>query len=90
MLMILITVDLVPGGFEPRRRAIASMRIANITDCTDISDYAVDLLEGANPLANTPPRNGSCSVIGHDRRQSIWSLVAKAASAALAAEYDEL
>ena len=88
--MIIITVDLVPGGFQPRRRTIASMRISNASDLADISDYAVDVLEAANPLANTPPRNAGCRVIGHDRRQSIWALIAKSAEAAMQAEFDEL
>jgi hypothetical protein len=88
--MLVITVDLVPGGHQPRRRTIGSMRIANVTDLADISDYVVTVLEGANPLAGTPPRNGSCAVHAHDRRQSVWSLLAKAAEAAMAAEFDEL
>jgi hypothetical protein len=88
--MILITIDLVPGGFQPMRRTIGSMRIANVSDLADISDYAVDVLEAANKLAGTNPRSGSCRVEGHDRRQSIWALIAKSAEAAMHAEYDEL
>jgi hypothetical protein len=72
------------------RRTIGTLRIANISDLAEISDYAVDVLEAANPLAGTKPRNASCSVEGHDRRQSIWALIAKAAEAAMKAEYDEL
>jgi hypothetical protein len=88
--MVIITIDLVPGGFKSRRRTIASMRIANVSDLADISDYEVDVLEAANPLAATGPRNGSCRVEGHDRRQSVWALLARAAAAAKDAEYDPL
>lgn len=88
--MIIITVDLVPGGFQPMRRCIGSMRIANVSDLANISSYAVDVLEAANKLAGTNPRNASCRVEGHDRRQSIWALIARAAEAATKAEYDEL
>jgi hypothetical protein len=88
--MILITIDLVPGGFQPMRRTIGSMRIGNLSDLADISDYAVDVMEAANPLTGTNPRNGSCRVEGHDRRQSIWALIARAAEATMLAEYDEL
>lgn len=88
--MIIVTVELMPGGYAPRRRTIASMRIANVSECADISDYSINLLEAANPLAGSPPRNGSCEVLAHDRRQTVWSLIAKAASAALEAEFDEL
>jgi hypothetical protein len=88
--MILITIDLIPGGIQPWRRTIASMRIANTSDLADVSTYEVDVLEAANPLAGTGPRNGSCSVENHDRNQSVFALIARAAEAALMAEYDEL
>ena len=88
--MIIITVDLVPGGFQPMRRTIASMRISNASDLADLSDYRVDVVEAANPLANTPPRIAGYCVRSHDRRQSVWALITKAAKAAMQAEYDEL
>jgi hypothetical protein len=88
--MIHVIIDLVPGGFQPARRTIGTLRIANITELADISDYAVHFMQAANPLAGTNPCHGSCEVRAHDRRQSIWSLIAKAASAAMEAEYDEL
>ena len=88
--MIIVNIDLVPGGLHARRRTIASLRIGNVSDLADISDYAVDILEAANPLADTPARNGGCRVEGHDRRQSIWALIARAAEAAMQAEFDEL
>ena len=88
--MIHVTVDLVPGGFQPARRTIGTLRITNISELADISDYAVDFLQAANPLAGTSPCNGSCEVLSHDRRQSIWTLIAKAAAATSEAEYDEL
>jgi hypothetical protein len=88
--MILITVELVPGGLTPMRRCIGSMRIANVSDLADISDYNVEFLQAANPLAGTNPCNGSCRVEGHDRRQSIWAPIARAAEAAMQAEFDEL
>jgi hypothetical protein len=88
--MIIVTIDLAPGGFAQRRRTIASMRIANVTRLADVSDYEVNVLEAANPLANTPPRNAGYCVKSHDRRQSVWALIARAANAAMEAEYDEL
>lgn len=88
--MIIVTIDLAPGGLVKRRRTIASMHIANLSGLADISDYEINVLEAANPLTGTPPRNGGCRVEGHDRRQSVFALIAKAASAAMEAEYDEL
>jgi hypothetical protein len=88
--MLILTIDLVPRGIQARRRTIGSMHIANVSGLSDVSDYEVNIIEGANPLTGTAPRNGSCVVQDHDRRASVWSLVAKAAQAALTAEYDEM
>jgi hypothetical protein len=88
--MLILTIDLVPGGIHARRRTLASMHIANLSGLSDISDYEVNIMEGANPLAGTKPRNGSCTVEDHDRNQSVWALIARAAEAAMKAEYDDL
>jgi hypothetical protein len=84
--MLKLTIDLVPGGFEPARRTIATMRIANVSNLADISNYRIEATEGRNPPAGTPHRSASCEVTGHDRRQSVWALVAKAAEAACRGE----
>jgi len=88
--MLRVTIDLVPGGFEPGRRTIASMQIANVSDLADVSDYAIAVVEAANALAGTPSRSGTCLVAGHDRRAPVWALLAKAAQAALEVDYFEL
>jgi hypothetical protein len=88
--MLVITIDLLPGGYESNRRTIGSMRIANVSNLADVSDYAVDVMEGANPLTGSPAQSASCKVTGHDRRQAVWVLLAKAAEAARRAEFDEL
>jgi hypothetical protein len=88
--MLTITIDLVPGGFTPLKRTIATMRVANLSDLADCSDYRVEVTEGRNPLTGDPQRSTACQVLGHDRRQSVWALVAKAAEAALKADYDEM
>ena len=88
--MLVVTIDLLPGGNPERRRTIGSMRIANVSDLANISNYSVGVLEGANPLAGTPARNACFEVLNHDRQQSVWALIAKAAAASLTAEYDEM
>jgi hypothetical protein len=88
--MLIVTIDLLPGGHAPHRRTVASMQIANVTELADVSDYHVGAIEGANPLTGTPPRSATCTVTSHDRRQSIWNLLARAAEAAMKADYDEL
>lgn len=88
--MLSITIDIVPGGFTPLRRTIATMRIANISDLAAVSSYAVDALEGANPLIGTPPRIAGCTVTGHERAQNIWVLLQKACAEILKADFVEL
>jgi hypothetical protein len=88
--MLIVTIDLVPGGYESYRTTIGSMRIANVSNLADGSDYAVAVMEGANPLTGSPDRTASCMVVGHDRRQSAWALLAKAADAGMRAEPEVL
>ena len=80
--MLRVTIELVPGGDERRARAIAQMTIANVSDLANISDYEFEARERANPIAGTPARETTGMVRGHDRRQTVWSLVGKAAKAA--------
>ena len=84
--MLRITVELVPGGFEPLRRKIATMKIGNLSDLADRSDYQVQADESANPIAGLSASAIQVDVKDHDRRQSVWSLVAVAAAAVLKAQ----
>jgi hypothetical protein len=88
--MLRVIIELVPGGFTPLRRTIASMRIGNLSDLADISNYQIEAMESANPLTSKPACSATCTVVAHDRRQSVWSLIAKAAAEIAEAEFDEL
>ncbi|UPJ53410.1 hypothetical protein IVB30_20095 [Bradyrhizobium sp. 200] len=88
--MIVVTVELVSGGSEIRRCTIGTLRIANLSDLAPISDYSVDVLEAANPLAGTPARTGSCLIEGHARAQSVWALIGRAIGALESADFVEL
>jgi hypothetical protein len=77
--MLRVTVVLVPNGNERRSETIARMTIANISNLADVSDYEFSAHERANPVAGTPARETAGTVRHHDRRQSVWSLVGKAA-----------
>jgi hypothetical protein len=87
--VLTVTIDLVPGGFEPRRRTIATMRIANITDLADVSGYRIEALEGVNPLTGEPARCAICEVEGHDRRQTVWALLEKACHQIIRAKFEK-
>ncbi|WP_019197324.1 hypothetical protein [Afipia birgiae] len=88
--MLDVVIDLVPAGFEPLRKTIATMRIANCSNLADLSNYRVEATEGRNDVAGLPPRSVSTTIEGHNRRQSVWSLIAKAAAAATITEGDPL
>lgn len=76
--MLLVTVELIPAGFTPLRRTIGSMRISNIAGLAEISDYQIEAIEAANPVAGTLPRSAECVVSAHARNQSVWVLLQRA------------
>jgi hypothetical protein len=88
--MLRVIVEILPGGHRELRRTIASVAIGHVSDLADISDYKIDAMEAANRLTGTPSRSATCVVARHDRRQSVWALIAKAAAEIEKAEFDEL
>ena len=77
--MLRVTVEIWPGGDKTCARAVAIANVANLSDLADVSDHAVSVTEGHNPVTNTPPWSQRGSVFAHDRRASVWTLVAKVA-----------
>jgi hypothetical protein len=77
--MLRVTVEIWPGGDETRARVLATAAVGNVSDLAETSDYDVSVTEGRNPLTNTPPWSRRGYVLQHDRRKSVWALVAKVA-----------
>ena len=77
--MLRITVEIWPGGDETRAHAVAIANVANVSDLANVSDYAVSVSEGYNPVTNAPPWSQRGYVFQHDRRTSVWALIAKVA-----------
>lgn len=88
--MLKITVDIHPGGSAMLRRTLATMTIANVSNLADVSDYQVSALESANPLTGLSARICGFEVTGHDRRQSVWTLLETALAQMESAEWAEL
>ena len=88
--MIVVTIELLPGGSEHLRKPIATMHISNRSDLAEISDYAVQAMEGPNHLAATPARIAECAVVNHVRRQDVWALLEAAAAELRTADWVEL
>ena len=73
---LVVTVELIGAG---RRRVIGKICLENLTDLADISDYKFSVTEGDNAISGEGMWWGDGRIEGHDRRQTVWSLVAKAA-----------
>ncbi|WLA64919.1 hypothetical protein [Bradyrhizobium diazoefficiens] len=88
--MLIIDIELAPGGAEQLRKSIASVRVSNLSNLADVSDYAVVAMEAANPLTGAPARIAECTVVNHPRRQSVFALLRAAAEALEGADWVEL
>lgn len=73
--MLRITVTLIPGGDTTRAREIACATVANTSALSDLSDYLVGAIEDQNDVAGLPKQVAAFKIKGHDRKQSVWSLV---------------
>jgi hypothetical protein len=78
--MLRVTVEIWPEGDKTNARAIAIANVANLSELADVSDYAVFVSEGHNPVTNTPPWSQRGHVFQHDRKTSVWGLIAKVAT----------
>src|ERR1700755_280573 len=78
--MLVIKVELWPGGDERYKTVLARAGIGNMSNSADVSDYEILASEGATPLTGTPAWKGRGLLHQHDRRRSVWALVAKAAA----------
>lgn len=85
--MIVVTVDLAPGGDPARRRTLATMHLSNLSDLADVSDYRIVAMEAANRLTGDPPGIAETTVTDHVRAQRVWALLQKACEAIMAADW---
>ena len=77
--MLRVTVEIWPGEVKTLARTLAMADIANVTEIADLSDYRVRAKERPNPLVGTAAWEEETWIRTHDRRSSVWSLVAKVA-----------
>jgi hypothetical protein len=84
---IFVTIDIVPGGIECRRENIAALRISAIPETAGggflVAGFETESATGGYGWRRT--RIGP-----HGRNQSIWLLIANAAYALNAAQFDEV
>jgi hypothetical protein len=81
--MLVITIEVWPGGSARMRRRTAEMRISNLSNLAAVSDYLVQATEEFNPLTGEAPRSSECLVKAHARQQSVWNLLQRACTEVL-------
>lgn len=77
--MIQIIVRIVPNGDKRRAFDQAGAEVSNVSQVEAIADYTVSAGENQNPVTGALDWTSRGHVLRHDRRQSIWALVAKVA-----------
>ncbi|MBR1178070.1 hypothetical protein JQ617_29205 [Bradyrhizobium sp. KB893862 SZCCT0404] len=85
--MLVVTIELWPGGLGALRRPIGTLHIGNDSNLADVSDYRVIAMELANPLIGTPAGVARFRVLDHDRRQRVWALLQRASEEAMKADW---
>lgn len=88
--MLVVKVELWPGGSGALRRPIGTLHVVNDSDLADVSDYRALAMELANPLTGRPPGIARFQVLAHARRQRVWALLARACEAAMQADWVDL
>jgi hypothetical protein len=88
--MILVTIEIAPGGAETLRRTIATMRISNLSDLADVSDYRIVAMQAANSLTGEPAGIAQFQVLAHRRQQPLWALIQRACEEASMTDWVEL
>jgi hypothetical protein len=82
--MLVIRVEIWPAGDERFKTVLARAGIGNLSSVGDVCDYEVVANEAENSLVGTPAWKSRGLLPQHDRRQSVWAIVAKAAAWAAA------
>jgi len=88
--MLVVKIELWPGGQGAFRRSIGTLHIANDSGLADVSDYRALAMELANPLTGRPPGIARFQVLGHARRQRVWALMERACNEAMKADWVDL
>ncbi len=76
--MLRITVEIVPGGVG-KPLELAQAVLGNMSDLADRSDYRIAAREGDNLLAGRPAWESNGHIFAHNRNQTVWRLVERAA-----------
>lgn len=73
----MLTIEIKING-----RLVAGAKVRNVSSLADISDYEVEAVESASDVTGLPEFHAAFPVVKHHRRQTVWALVSKVATAA--------
>ena len=68
-------------GSKKNRVKVAECHAYNVSNLKDVSDYEFESIEFGNRHLNIPASEVKGGVEGHNRNQTVWSLVEKIAGA---------
>lgn len=79
--MLVVRVEIWPGGDYRKAKTIASMTAGNTTSVLiDDCDYDIYMHEAAYLPCGTPEHEERFEIKEHPRKQSVWVLIAEAIS----------
>ena len=73
--MIVVFVELWPGGDAERRVPLGSLGIANESNLALLSNYSYEIDEAPQPRLKVDQLKKQGQVVGHNRNQSVWKLI---------------
>lgn len=76
--MLVVKLEIWPGGRESGARTVGVANIANVSDLAAVSNYMYKVMEYGNFSDKCLPAKGCCGTIrNHERANSAWELVRK-------------
>ena len=82
--MLRIIVEIVPPAASRPKREVARVELSNVAESGKTSSYTIEVEEGINGVTFAGAWEARGMICDHDREQSVWALVAKAAAWAAA------
>lgn len=80
--MIVVYVEMWPGGDGSRAQPLGSLAIANESNLSLLSNYSFEIDEAPNPALGIEQLQRKGVITGHNQNQSVWKLIRRAIDAA--------